>query len=180
MGADAPHNALVLRFLRTAAQRSIRAHARTIAVPKLAADRSQLAVGARHYAEMCAECHLAPDTSDSELRRGLYPEPPNLMTAPQMSPAEAFWVIKHGVKLTSMPAWGTTHDDAIIWDLVAFVRRLPTLREEDYRALLARAAEDEDADHESGSEHADSAHVNDTAAHGVVGEHHHATGHHHD
>jgi hypothetical protein len=32
-----------------------------------------------------------------------------------------FWVIKNGVKMTAMPAFGKTQDDQTIWKLAAFL-----------------------------------------------------------
>jgi hypothetical protein len=54
------------------------------------------------------------------------------------------WIIKHGVKLTGMPAWGLTHDDELLWDVVAFVRRLPKLTPEQYEALAKNAPKHEE------------------------------------
>ena len=45
-------------------------------------------------------------------------------TKTDFTPAEQFWIIKHGVKMTGMPAWGVTHDDEMLWDVVALVRKL--------------------------------------------------------
>ena len=56
-----------------------------------------------------------------------------------LTPAEQFWIIKHGVKMTGMPAWGITHDDELLWDVVAFLRKLPELTAEQYRALVKSA-----------------------------------------
>jgi mono/diheme cytochrome c family protein len=58
--------------------------------------------------------------------------------------AEEFWIIKHGVKMTAMPAWGRTHSDDLIWDMVSFVRKLPSLSAEQYRALVKSAPADHD------------------------------------
>ena len=76
---------------------------------------------------MCASCHLAPGQAGSELRQGLYPLPPDLTAekAEKADPRRAFWVIKHGVKISAMPAWGATHDDTTIWSMVAFLQTLP-------------------------------------------------------
>src|SRR3546814_1099025 len=56
-------------------------------------------------AAMCTGCHLAPGMSETEMSRGLYPAPPDL-TKTTVEAAEAFWVIKHGIKASGMPAWG--------------------------------------------------------------------------
>ena len=146
--ADVPHTSLVYNLLQTARVRSIAAHARGIAVPPLDDDQ-RVAEGAEHYAAMCAGCHLAPGKPDTEIRRGLYPAPPKLAEAPPLPPAQAFWVIKHGIKMTAMPAWGTSHDDEAIWNLVAFVQKLPAMTPEQYAALTATAAH-EHGDHDHG------------------------------
>ena len=63
----------------------------------------------------------------------------------QHDPAETFWIIKHGIKMTAMPAWGKTHDDRLIWDMVAFVRKLPGLSPAQYQAITQNAPMDHDA-----------------------------------
>jgi mono/diheme cytochrome c family protein len=63
------------------------------------------------------------------------PRTPELRRGNDLTPAEQFWVVKHGVKMTGMPAWGVTHDDELLWDVVAFVRKLPELTPEQYETL---------------------------------------------
>ena len=43
-----------------------------------------------------------------------------------------------------MPAWGKTHPDPLIWDMVAFIRKLPTLTPDGYRKAVASAPADHD------------------------------------
>jgi hypothetical protein len=78
------------------------------------------------------------------MSQGLYPQAPELARSQDQSAAEQFWTIKHGVKLSAMPAWGRTHDDQLIWDMVAFVRTLPTMSPEQYKAAIASAPADHD------------------------------------
>jgi hypothetical protein len=47
--------------------------------------------------------------------------------------------VKHGVKMTGMPAWGVTHDDKLLWDVVAFLRKLPELTADQYQTLVRSA-----------------------------------------
>ncbi|WWL44103.1 cytochrome c [Pseudomonas parakoreensis] len=55
---------------------------------------------------MCVGCHLAPGLTGTELSNSLYPAPPNLSKlGVDGHPAAAFWIIKHGIKSTGMPAW---------------------------------------------------------------------------
>ena len=117
-------------------------------VPKLD-NPALIAEGAENYAEMCTGCHLAPGMQDTEIRKGLYPQPPNLALDGVDNPAEAFWIIKHGIKMTAMPAWGATHDDAKIWAMVAFLGKLPAMSPAEYGNLTAGAdAHDHEHQHD--------------------------------
>jgi mono/diheme cytochrome c family protein len=88
---------------------------------------------------MCAVCHLAPGMKRTEIARGLYPRAPELRRGADLTPAEEFWVVKHGLKMTGMPAWGVTHSDELLWDVVAFLQKLPELSAEEYQALVKSA-----------------------------------------
>lgn len=144
IGADVPHSPATYRFLSMARNRSIAQHAQSISVPNLD-DQALILKGAGQYAAMCTECHLAPGMSHSELRAGLYPQPP-VLGKERIDPREAFWIIKHGIKLTAMPAWGATHDDQTLWSIVAFVRKLHGMTPAQYKDIVAKAPPDEDMD----------------------------------
>ncbi len=134
VAADDPHWDVTTRALAWTRERSISTRAIEVAVPDLA-DPELIALGAEHYGAMCVGCHLAPGMGDNELRQGLNPKPPNLTERRDRRPAESFWIIKHGIKMSGMPAWGVTHDDDSIWGLVAFLQQLPTLDAAGYQAL---------------------------------------------
>lgn len=156
IGADTPHSRPVYWVLETLRERSIARAASDIAVPPLD-DPQMLLAGAADYDAMCADCHLKPGTAGSDLSAGLYPAPPNLATPADSHGHEhaedsqavrrQFWIIKHGIKASGMPAWGPTHDDRRIWAMVAFLQRLPNLTRVQYQILTAR---DQDND-ESGA-----------------------------
>ena len=131
IGADRPHLPLTLSVIDALRDRATEAAARTVVVPGLD-DPAMVAEGARHYADMCSGCHTAPGKPGSELRAGLYPQPPNLVEDGIDNPGEAFWIIKHGIKMTAMPAWGKTHTDQQIWALVAFLDKLPKMTPAQY------------------------------------------------
>jgi Phr family secreted Rap phosphatase inhibitor len=153
VAADAPHWDVTTRALAAIRERSIAAGAQGLTVPNLA-DPALIALGAEHYAGMCTGCHLAPGMGDNEMRQGLYPQPPNLAERRDRSPAQSFWIIKHGLKMSGMPAWGVTHDDEAIWGLVAFLQQLPTMDAGAYAALTADADEaDHDHDEHEHAEH---------------------------
>lgn len=134
IGADDHHTKSVLAMITQLRDRSIEARLDSLE-PQLTATPAMVKVGAQHYAALCAGCHLAPGYLKSELRTGLYPHPPNLAQEDIQESRRAFWIIKHGIKMSAMPAWGKTLDDAAIWDVVAFVRKMPGMTPEEYGQL---------------------------------------------
>lgn len=133
VAADVPHSSAIYRLLEVTRERSIAARSGDIKAPDLS-NPEAIRRGAGNYDSMCAVCHLAPGMDETELSRGLYPAPPNLVRTKLDSPAGAFWVVKHGIKSTGMPAWGKSMEDSYIWDMVAFAQRLPTMTPEQYAA----------------------------------------------
>jgi mono/diheme cytochrome c family protein len=141
--ADSPHSALAYSVIHYVRERSVDVRARNVSVPALS-DPKMLVEGVEHYDAMCTGCHLAPGMSENEMRPGMNPKPPVLFRMARGNPAEQFWIVKHGIKMTGMPAWGTTHTDEEIWDMVALLQKLPTLSPADYRALVAKAGHHHD------------------------------------
>jgi mono/diheme cytochrome c family protein len=139
VAADTPHTQPVYWLLQTARQRSIAARAIDVVVPTDLDDPKRIASGAAQYAEMCSGCHLAPGMKRSEISQGLYPRAQELRRGSRLTPAEEFWVVKHGVKMTGMPAWGVTHDDELLWDVVAVLRKMPKLTPDQYQSILKSA-----------------------------------------
>ena len=147
MGADSKHTKLTYWALETLRERSISRAAQNIEVPADLDIPARLLRGGSDYAAMCAGCHLVPDKMNSDFTLGLYPEPPNLTLnhsghdEPKVVQArEYFWIIKHGIKASGMPAWGAGHTDEQIWNLVAFLQRLPELSPEQYQILSAQGS----------------------------------------
>lgn len=135
IAADDPHWPVTERVLEMARERSIEARVSASAVPDLD-DASLIRAGAGNYDAMCVDCHLQPGEDRTELSTGLNPAPPNLGRERIDDPAEAFWVIKHGIKMSGMPAWGRSMDDESIWGMVAFLQQLPDMSEVRYRELV--------------------------------------------
>ena len=137
IGADAPHIRPVYALIDSLRERSISVRASGISAPADLASPQRIATGAGLYGEMCSGCHLGPGVERSELSHGLYPQAPELAKAHPMSPAEQFWIIKHGIKATGMPAWGKSMQDKYIWEMVAFIQQLPSLDANQYQTLVA-------------------------------------------
>ena len=161
VAADQPHGALVHWLSQTTRERSIAVQSKGIKVPDLDAPKL-VAEGADEYAEMCTGCHLAPGMADNEFRKGLYPAAPELAKRERVgnvvdatSVAQQFWIIKHGIKMSAMPAWGRTHDDDTIWSLVAFLQKLPALTPQQYAEMTTDAEsvhEEHDHTHATGEQ----------------------------
>ena len=166
IGADDTHTKPVYALLQAMREQSINRHASSIKVPDLS-DPALIRQGAGNYDSMCTGCHLAPGMESTELSKGLYPAPPPFATTEVGDPAHHFWVVKHGIKASGMPAWGKSMDDQYIWGMVALIQQLPKLDAEQYRALVASSG-----GHSHGG--------GETAGHD---DHHHNDGeasHHHD
>jgi len=122
-----------LTRVRTA---SIERHA-TGTPPASFGDAATVQAGAKLYATVgCVFCHGAPGAQWQKFSEGLHPDPPDLKEiVNELSPAQLFWVIKHGINMTGMPSFeqaGVKDDD--IWSIVAFVKKLPSVSEADYKA----------------------------------------------
>lgn len=152
VAADEAHWAFTSWMLETIREQSISARLDEIEVPALD-DEARIRNGAVHYDAMCAGCHLKPGRRNSEIRQGLNPTPPSLAEHAE-EPAEAFWVTKHGIRMTGMPAWGETHGNREIWDIVAFLQVLPELTPDEYAELAAPSDSGNDGHaHDHGDAH---------------------------
>jgi len=150
MGADTKHNKLTCWILETLRERSVARASKDLQVPEDLDSSSRLLAGGADYNDMCTGCHLKPGQTPTDLSQGLYPAPPNLTKTHDHHKAEThslaqkrFWIIKHGIKASGMPAWGSGHDDDRIWNMVAFLHRLPELTPEQYQILTARGDKDQ-------------------------------------
>lgn len=145
MGADDRHFALTHWALETLRDRSIARASADIDVPADLDTSERLLAGGADYNDMCVSCHLKPGKKQSDFTLGLYPIPPNLSSTANLADdikeqaRLRFWIIKHGIKASGMPAWGPGHDDDRIWSMVAFLQRLPELTPQQYQILTARA-----------------------------------------
>ena len=177
VGADDPHTRPVYTLMESLRERSVAVRAGKLQVPDLK-DPARIAQGAGNYDAMCTGCHLSPGVAETELSKGLYPAPPNLTRA-SVDAAAAFWVIKHGIKASGMPAWGKSMEDTYIWNMVAFLQQLPSLDAQEYQALVARSGGHSHGGGESGGHsHADtdaaSDHANTIPHADAPGNDHHA------
>ena len=91
----------------------------------------------RHFADHCATCHANDGSGQTEIGQRLYPKTPDmrLPKTQQLTDGQIYYIIHNGVRLTGMPAWGESHHDDDSWKLVLFIRRLPSLTEEEKKDM---------------------------------------------
>ncbi len=157
VAATSPHWAVTEWILSTTMERAVERRAADLEPPGFLDEEARVEAGADAYEEMCAACHGAPGVDPAVLADGLNPPPPELAKeAEEWSAAELFWITKHGIRMTGMPAFGPTHSDEELWEVVALVRRLPRLSPGEYRRLVAPPAAGENGPasvHGSGHKH---------------------------
>lgn len=146
VAADRAHTGVIRWVLRTATEQSIAKHAQEVEPVELSTDSTTLWRGFNAFEDMCVQCHGAPGVDRGWIGKGVKPTPPHLHEeAAQMNDAELYWVIRHGIKFTSMPALQPTHTDEQIRELAAFVRQLPTMDSTEFaawRGMLEGASSD--------------------------------------
>ncbi|HSP86330.1 MAG TPA: cytochrome c [Psychrobacter sp.] len=148
VGADQEHSPMMYSFLETARNRSIANASKDIIVPDLE-QVDMISTGGADYKDMCAGCHLSPGVESTDFSASLYPKPPNFTKTDvieryqtKAGAQQGFWAIKHGIMASGMPAWGASHDDDRMWAMVAFIRSLPDLNENQYTMLTTRLDDD--------------------------------------
>jgi len=137
VGADVKPGLIERTLAPWARDLSVKRHAPKEKDP-YGSDPAAIAVGFDHYRKNCVMCHGAPGVADTEVAKGLNPRAPSLAKGEDETPdGELFWVIKHGLRMTPMPAFGSTHTDEEIWKIVAFVRHLSDLTSQERDSLRA-------------------------------------------
>ncbi len=133
------HTSPVYKLLEYAMRKSVQLRTASIEVPELR-NEQRIANGAAIYREHCVQCHGAPGVPPEAFSLGLLPAPANMVAAAREWEApELYWIIRHGIKMSGMPAWEYRLSDDEIWDTVAFVQRMPAMTVAEYRELDRRA-----------------------------------------
>jgi mono/diheme cytochrome c family protein len=118
---------------------SIARHAKDPAPANLE-EPATIQAGARQFvAQGCTTCHGGPGVNWAKFSEGLHPDPPDLKeVVGDRTPAELFWVVKNGINMTGMPSFalaGAKDDE--LWQIVAFLKRLPNVSEADFKTWTA-------------------------------------------
>ena len=103
-------------------------------------DAATVRAGAKAFSERgCVNCHGAPGVNWAKWSEGLRPDPPDLTkVVKEREPRELFWVVKNGINMTGMPSFARIEmPDQEIWSVVAFLKKLPTVTPENFKAWTA-------------------------------------------
>jgi len=136
VAASRGHFAMVELALAFIMRNSVETHSYGISPPLQLSNPDLEILGASQFHRGCAPCHGAPGQRLNAAAQTMLPPPPDLSdTADRWKDRELFWIVKHGIKYTGMPAWATQHRDDEVWALVAFLKTLPTLDVRGYAKL---------------------------------------------
>ena len=134
IGATNQHWQLVHTVLEQGMRDSVQYHARDIAAPQ---GPQPTASGAAIYRDNCLQCHGGPGVAQEDFAKAMQPVPGPLVDATQRwQPRELYWITRHGIKMSGMPAWEFHLADRDIWSVVAFMQTLPELSAPAFAALI--------------------------------------------
>ena len=135
VAATQSHWQVVYSVLETAMHRSVQWRARDIVAPALE-DPALIARGARCYQAKCVQCHGGPGVAQGDVGKSMQPLPgPLADTTQHWKPRELYWITRHGIRMSGMPAWKHRLSDDDVWSVVAFVGQMPKLSPADYAAM---------------------------------------------
>jgi mono/diheme cytochrome c family protein len=136
VAATQPEPEIVAWALKRVRMSSVARHAND-KPPSSLDDAALVRSGAKAFsARGCVNCHGAPGVEWGKWSEGLRPDPPDLTkVVKEREPSELFWVVKNGINMTGMPSFGAIGvPDPELWSIVAFLKKLPGVSPEDYKA----------------------------------------------
>jgi mono/diheme cytochrome c family protein len=139
VAANRQHLQPVHTMLERAMHASVRRRARSIAAPPLD-EPALIRQGAALYRSHCVVCHGGPGVAQEKFGQSMQPVPgPLVDAARRWSPSEMYWIIRHGIKMSGMPAWEYHMAEQDLWATVAFLGELPKMTPRAYQDWMAEA-----------------------------------------
>ncbi len=141
VAATAEEPALIGSMIAKVRGASVRHHA-TGKPPFAENDKTAIQQGAKAFAQAgCVNCHGGIGVDWQKFAEGMNPSPPDLKDAAQAPIGHIVWVVKNGIRMTGMPSFEKAGlKDDQIWQIAAFVKAWPTVKEDDYKAWTAGSA----------------------------------------
>ncbi|WP_229418252.1 c-type cytochrome [Massilia sp. Root351] len=139
VAANEQHLQPVHSLLERAMHQSVRRYASATSAPPL--DEPELIRrGAALYRSHCVVCHGGPGVAQEKFGQSMQPVPgPLVDAARRWQPAEMYWIIRHGIKMSGMPAWEYHMAEQDLWATVAFVAEMPRMTPATYSDWMAQA-----------------------------------------
>lgn len=142
IAASSGHFEPIRWFLGWSLRNAVRTQSVPVGPPPDLDDPALVLRAAGHYDTGCAVCHGAPGVPQSPVILGMTPQPPRLeQAAGHWDDDELFWIVKHGIKYSGMPAWPAQSRDDEVWAQVAFLRALSDMTPHRYAALALGAGD---------------------------------------
>lgn len=133
--ASTPHSTLFARAMHLTMANSVRRRSAGLETPG-AARAASLVRGAQAYQRDCAACHGGPGAARAHWASAMLPTPPFLLdTRTRWTHDQLYKLIRDGVKMSGMPAWGEVEDPQTISDLTLFVERLRDVRPDQFARI---------------------------------------------
>lgn len=95
--------------------------------PRSEDKKASIAAGDKLYGIDCSMCHGRDGHGQTDMGRWMYPRAADL-ASPEVqtySDRELFWIVKNGIRLSGMPAFGKVESDEHIWNLTDYLRTIP-------------------------------------------------------
>lgn len=133
LAASTGHTPWVDWLLKMGKERSVKFNSKPIDPPEL--NLAELVpLGAAHFQGTCAICHGTPGRPINPIFGHMLPPPTDLQKHARFWTREQlFWIARHGIQLTGMPAWSGKGRDDEVWAVAAFLEALPAMTETEYR-----------------------------------------------
>jgi mono/diheme cytochrome c family protein len=121
-------------IMKPAVRAAVKRNAENLA-PASAATEDSIIAGGKLYVMGCMGCHgeLGKPFAEDHANYPPVPQLPNVGT--QYSEPEIYWIVKHGIRMTAMSAYGPFYKEDQLWAIAAFIRRIDKLTPAEIQAI---------------------------------------------
>jgi cytochrome c1 len=135
------HTQPVYSLMEVTMRRSVQVRSADIPLPQDLSAPEVVERGAVCYRDHCVQCHGGPGVAQNDIGKSLQPLPgPLVDAARRWQPQELYWITRHGIKMSGMPAWQMRLPERDLWAVVGFLKALPLLSPADYQARMDAVA----------------------------------------
>ncbi len=121
-------------LMKPTVRAAVKRNAANLSAPGVATEDSIIA-GGKLYVMGCMGCHGDPGKPYTEDHANFPPVPQLPHVGTRYSEPEIYWIIKHGIRMTAMSAYGPFYKEDELWSLAAFIRRINTLTPAELQAI---------------------------------------------